>query len=312
MLNIVYLGTPGFAVPALQALIDAEDVNIPLVISQPDRKRSRNKWSATPVKELALKHDIPVITPEKINRQATIDQLVEINPDFLVVIAYGQIIGKRILDAFPDRIINIHGSLLPEYRGAAPMQRALLDGKDETGVTSMLIRQEMDAGPMLATAKVKIQDDDDMDSLSNKLAYLGADLLLETLRNFDDLNANRKEQDPELVTYAAKISKEDGYLDFNNEGRVLIDQVRTLKDSPGVKFRLNGVDYKVHAAHLEKRKDGFPNGTLWKSEGGLAINAKDSSFVIDSIQAPNKKAMATQDFLRGNSLELDSLAEQPE
>lgn len=312
MLNIVYLGTPGFAVPALQALIDAEDVNIPLVISQPDRKRSRNKWSATPVKELALKHDIPVITPEKINRQATIDQLVEINPDFLVVIAYGQIIGKRILDAFPDRIINIHGSLLPEYRGAAPMQRALLDGKDETGVTSMLIRQEMDAGPMLATAKVKIQDDDDMDSLSNKLAYLGADLLLETLRNFDDLNANRKEQDPELVTYAAKISKEDGYLDFNNEGRVLIDQVRTLKDSPGVKFRLNGVDYKVHAAHLEKRKDGFPNGTLWKSEGGLAINAKDSSFVIDSIQAPNKKAMATQDFLRGNSLELGSLAEQPE
>lgn len=312
MLNIVYLGTPGFAVPALQALIDAEDVNIPLVISQPDRKRSRNKWSATPVKELALKHDIPVITPEKINRQATIDQLVEINPDFLVVIAYGQIIGKRILDAFPDRIINIHGSLLPEYRGAAPMQRALLDGKDETGVTSMLIRQEMDAGPMLATAKVKIQDDDDMDSLSNKLAYLGADLLLETLRNFDDLNANRKEQDPELVTYAAKISKEDGYLDFNNEGRVLIDQVRTLKDSPGVKFRLNGVDYKVHAAHLEKRKDGFPNGTLWKSEGGIAINAKDSSFVIDSIQAPNKKAMATQDFLRGNSLELGSLAEQPE
>lgn len=312
MLNIIYLGTSDFAVPALQALIEAEDITIPLVISQPDRKRSRNKWSATPVKEIALGNGLPIITPEKINRREVIDQLIDINPDFLVVIAYGQIIGQRILDAFPDRIINIHGSLLPEYRGAAPMQRAMLDGKKETGITSMLIRKEMDAGPILKKVSVEIENHDDLASLTSKLATSGADLLLDTLRNFDDLNSKRQEQDPNLVTYAAKITREDGYLDFDLEGERLLNQVRTLKDGPGVKFDLNGISYKVHDAHLEERNDHYGNGIVWRSDDSLAINASDKSFVIDRIQAPNKRAMPTEDFLRGNPIEVGSIARKPE
>ena len=311
-MKIIFFGSPDFAVPSLEALIGAEDMDVCLVVSQPDRKRSRNKWSSTPVKELALKHDIPVITPEKLNRQDVIDQLVEHEPDLLVVIAYGQIIGRRILEAFPRRIVNIHGSLLPEYRGAAPIQRAMLDGRPETGLTAMLIEREMDAGPMLAKRTVPIGDDDDLASLTGKLAEEGADLLLDSLRQWDSLLEKAEIQDPDRVSFADKIVKEDGYLDFEDRGKRLVDQVRTLKDWPGAKFLLEGEVYKVHQAHLDRRDDRYPNGYLFCTDGGLWINAADSAFVIDRIQAPSRKVMEVADFLRGNPLEVGLQAKKLE
>lgn len=302
-MKIIFFGTPYFAIPSLQAVIDEENIEIPLVISQPDRKRSRNKLSPTPVKKLALEERIEVLTPENVNDSEILARLLAVDPDVLVVIAYGQFIGQKILEAFPNRIVNIHGSLLPAYRGAAPIQRAMLDGEDITGVTAMLIEKEMDAGPMLGKSKVTIEDQDSLDSLTEKMAQAGADLLIETLADFDNKVENAEKQDPNQVSFANKIEKSDGYLDFNNEGKTLLNQIRTLKDWPGAKFKLGDEIFKVHQAHLVERNNQFENGYIWSSDGELCINTKDSSLAIDIIQAPNKKAMPIEDYLRGNPIE---------
>ncbi|MDY3051820.1 MAG: methionyl-tRNA formyltransferase [Ndongobacter sp.] len=304
-MRIVFMGTPDFAVPSLLALSDAEDMEVCLVVSQPDRKRSRNKFSPTPVKEAALSRHLPVLTPEKLNQPDVFEKIEALRPDLLVVIAYGQMIGKPYLTHFHHRIVNIHGSLLPEYRGAAPIQRAMLDGADETGLTSMLIEREMDAGPMLDTRRTRIEPEDDIESLTQRLSEMAAELLLDTLRHWPERLSAAQEQPKDGVTFAAKIEKSDGQLDFEGKGRRLLDQVRALRGWPGAWFVWQGQVYKVHRAHLGARRSGAANGEVWRSDAeGIAVNCADASFVIDVIQAPNRKAMPVSDYLRGNRLEI--------
>ena len=303
-MKIVFFGTPDFAVPSLQKLIDSDDAEVSLVVSQPDRKRSRNKMTPTPVKELALKYDIPVITPEKLNDKEVLERIISENADFLVVIAYGQIIKEKLLKAYKDRIINIHGSILPEYRGAAPMQRAILDGNSITGVSSMLIDSGMDTGDILDIREENILDEDTLETMELKLSNLGADLLLDTLRNFDDRYENRIKQDAIKATYAAKIEKEEAKLNFDESSKSVFDKIRTLNIWPGAKISINGEIFKLHKSHIEKRNDEFKNGVIWKADkSGIYINACDGTIVVTEIQASNHKKMNVEDYLRGNRFE---------
>lgn len=303
-MKIVFFGTPDFAVPSLQKLIDSDDAEVSLVVSQPDRKRSRNKMTPTPVKELALKYDIPVITPEKLNDKKVLERIISENADFLVVIAYGQIIKEKLLKAYKDRIINIHGSILPEYRGAAPMQRAILDGNSITGVSSMLIDSGMDTGDILDIREENILDEDTLETMELKLSNLGADLLLDTLRNFDDRYKNRIKQDAIKATYAAKIEKEEAKLNFDESSKSVFDKIRTLNIWPGAKISINGEIFKLHKSHIEKRNDEFKNGVIWKADkSGIYINACDGTIVVTEIQASNHKKMNVEDYLRGNRFE---------
>lgn len=303
-MKIVFFGTPDFAVPSLQKLIDSDDAEVSLVVSQPDRKRSRNKMTPTPVKELALKYDIPVITPEKLNDKRVLERIISENADFLVVIAYGQIIKEKLLKAYKDRIINIHGSILPEYRGAAPMQRAILDGNSITGVSSMLIDSGMDTGDILDIREENILDEDTLETMELKLSNLGADLLLDTLRNFDDRYKNRIKQDAIKATYAAKIEKEEAKLNFDESSKSVFDKIRTLNIWPGAKISINGEIFKLHKSHIEKRNDEFKNGVIWKADkSGIYINACDGTIVVTEIQASNHKKMNVEDYLRGNRFE---------
>lgn len=300
--KIIFMGTAGFACPALEALANDPDFDPVLVVSQPDRRRAR-KVSPTPVKALALDLGLEVMSPESVNAPEVLDRFQSLDPDFLIVIAYGQLIGKKILEAFPDRIINIHGSLLPKYRGAAPIQRALLNGEEETGVTAMLVDQGMDSGDILSQAETEIQDQDDLDGLADRLAKMGAKLLLSTLDQFQTHYEDRKAQDHDQATYADKIKKSEAWLDFNQPAQDLVNHVRTLKDWPGAKFKVEGETYKVHQAHVAKKEDGKtgkPGLVLSVGPDSIQVETGEGVLAIDAIQAPSRKAMPVKDFLNGH------------
>nr|WP_072514201.1 methionyl-tRNA formyltransferase [Ndongobacter massiliensis] len=304
-MKIIFLGSPEFAVPSLRALAEANDIEVSLVVSQPDRQRTRRKTTPTPVKACAESLGIPVITPEKINRKEVFAQLEAVGADALVVIAYGQIIGKTLLSLFPNRILNIHGSILPAYRGAAPIQWALLDGRKETGLTSMLINSEMDAGDILDTRTLAIKPEEEVQSLTERLSHLAAELVLDTLRNFEQRVAHRRKQPTEGVTYAPKIDKKDSLLDFHKKGEELVNQVRALAPAPGVRFfvrsKYSNADYRVHRARsVVTQLDREPGTVLFAEPSGIAIVCGDGTFVVEVIQATNRRAMPVADFLRGH------------
>lgn len=304
MKKIVFLGTPEFAVPSLRALCAAEDMDVSLVVSQPDRKRHRNKYSATPVKLCAIEEQCNILTAQSINEADVFNRIYAKNPDFLVVIAFGQLIGKRYLEAFKDRIINIHGSLLPAYRGAAPMQRAMLDGLSVSGLTSMLIVKEMDAGDMLKKVEVEIRPEDTFRDFHDRMAQASPSLLLDTLRNFDTLYEHRQAQNPEEVTFASKISKEDGWLDFSLSAAELWRKVKVLKENPGTRFWLGESQYKVHEAHVIEQGSFAQKETgqvLRADESGIYVQTKEDILVLEIVQAANRRALPVSDFLRGNS-----------
>lgn len=310
-MRVVFFGTPDFAVPTLRALVDAPDFEVTLVVSQPDRRRSRNKWEPTPVKAFAEEAGIPVITPEKLNRFVVYDRIEEANPDYLVVVAYGQIIGKTLLQKYKDRFVNIHGSILPKYRGAAPIERAMLAGETETGVTAMLIAREMDAGDMLDIRTTEIVNADDALTLRERLSEIGADLLLETLRNFPEKYASRTPQKDEDATYAAKIEKADGHIDFHASYQEIFNRVRAMKPWPGASFNWGTEKVKVHAISKVKdlctQKQGAQNekvptpGTVVEREKALHIACGDAILSVDALQFPNQKRMSTKAYLLGHA-----------
>lgn len=301
-MRIAFFGTPDFALPALQALQEAEDMEVVLVVSQPDRKRSRGKCTPTPVKAAALQWELPVLTPESVNSPSVREELEKADPAFLVVIAYGQKIGSALLDAYAGRIVNIHGSLLPHYRGAAPIQRALLNGEETMGVSAMLINETMDGGDVLATASLTTGDSD-LTEITERLSRLGATLLLDTLRHYKERFDARIPQDDSHATYAEKIKKTDGQLDFSQSAKALLRRIRTVKDWPGAKLLLDGETYKIHKAHAAQAdKKGRIGEIMQADKNGIAIQTGDGLLVVDEIQAPNKKAMATEAFLNGHTI----------
>lgn len=303
------MGNPKFALQTLDILYRDENINLKLVVSGKDKKRSRNKFSPTPVKKYAEDNGIRVETPDSVNTEEFLDLLKDLEIDYIVVVAFGQLIKKILLDGFKDRIINLHPSLLPLYRGASPMQFTLLNGDEKTAATVMLIEKGMDSGDILIQREMDVDSSDDYFDLEDKLGKIGAEAIRDAILNFDEVYENRLDQDDEKATYCTKIDKEMGKIDWNKSSREILDQIRALVGFPVAYFDYKGENVKVHKASLADKKGKAGEILAANKKDKLIIGTSDGSIRIEKIQFPGKKAMDTTSFLLGNDVEVGFVLE---
>lgn len=302
--KIVFAGSPDFAVESLQELFDNENNDIQLVISQQDKKRNRNKFSPTAVKKRAMELGIDVITPKNINDQEVYELLDELNPDFIVVVAYGQIIKKKILDRFKNKILNVHASILPKYRGASPINYSLINGDEKTGVSIMLVEEGLDSGDILAIDEVKIDNGIMLEQLHDKLMIMGAKLINKVIDNYDEYFSKKRKQDDNLSSTVGKITKTMGEIDFNEKADEIYNKYRGLSPWPGLFFKLNEKIVKIHNINIIKQYNDHINGEVVKvDKNGIKISCQDGYVIITRLQFPNKKPLDVSEFLNGNSFE---------
>ncbi len=299
------MGTPEFAVPALNSLIDAGH-DVLMVVTQPDRRGNRGKVVFSPVKACAIEHGIDVRQPNSIkNEPEFIEELHSLKPDIIVVSAYGQILPKSVLDIPVHGCINIHGSILPEYRGAAPMQYAILEGKAETGVTIMQMDQGLDTGDIINIAKVSV-DRKDIITLSKELADCGAKLVVETIELISSGHATYTKQDDSASSYAHMISKEDGYTDFSSSATEIDNKVRAFKAWPGTFTNLGDKTLKLfEVLPVSDVNDNDEYGMITSiNKDYFTVKCSEGTLEIREVQLQGKKRMNVSDFLRGNKLEV--------
>lgn len=302
-MRIVFMGTPDFAVPSLERLIE-DGHEIIAVVTQPDRPQSRGmKMTASPVKECALKHNLPVYQPEKIKKDKEfIEKYKEMKPELAVVVAFGQILSKEILDIPEKGNINVHGSLLPQYRGAAPIQWSVINGDKVTGITTMFMDEGMDTGDMLLKEVVEIGSDETAGELFDRLSVLGAEVLSNTLSKLQEGTLTREKQNHSEATHVSMINKDLGKLDFTKTSRELDCLIRGVNPWPGAYFEINGKKIKVHKAKVCEQT-GEP-GKIIASDAkkGLIIATKDSSIELIEIQPEGKRRMTAKEYLIGNKI----------
>ena len=303
-MDIVFMGTPEFAIPALESL-DANGHNIVLVVTQKDRPKGRGKKvQPTPVKAKALELGLEVYQPESINSREVIDMLKGKSPDCIVVAAYGQILKKEILKLPRYGCINIHASLLPRHRGAAPINWALINGDEETGITIMEMDEGLDTGDILNTKKIPIEPEDDSQTLHDKLAQLGGQLIVETLANMEREMIIKVHQDDSLSTYAPRLSKDMGKIDWSSPGDDIINLVRGLKPWPSAYTSYMKQDIKVHKVRkIEKFSEEAAGMVVKVSDDGIYVNCLDSCIIIEELQFPGKRKMQVSEYLRGNQFD---------
>ena len=308
-MKIVYMGTPDFAVPALEK-IAAQGWDVPLVITKPDRPASRGyKMQQCDVKKRALELGLSVETPERVrNNPDLVAQLQQIAPDFIVVAAYGKILPKEILDIPAYGCINIHGSLLPKYRGAAPIQRAVLNGDAEAGVTIMYMAEACDAGDILAQRAVPISGKTS-EEVFEELSVLGADLLIECLPEIISGKLTGTPQDASQATYAAMIAKEEGLIDWTRSAKALESHVLGMYSRPIAFTFFHGEVFKVHAAKATgRRTEAAPGTVVSAGKEGIGIACGDGRvLLLTKVQLPGKKAMDAGAFLLGHTIEIGTV-----
>jgi methionyl-tRNA formyltransferase len=296
MTKIVFMGSPDFAVPTLRAL--AQHYELIGVVTQPDRPSGRGRdIKAPPVKLLAMDLGLPIIQPEKLREPAAMEQLRLWSPDLIVVAAFGQILRPDVLTLPSHGCINVHGSILPRWRGAAPIQAAILNGDSETGVTIMQMDKGVDTGAMLSHRAIKIEDEDTAGSLFEKLSTLGADLLIETLPRYLSGELQPQPQDESKATYASMLKKEDGLLDFTHPAEELARRVRAFNPWPSAFFEWNGGMMKVHRAHIETGNESAGKRLVYR--GQAAVGTGSGILVLDEVQPAGKKSMSGKSFLSG-------------
>ena len=297
-LRIVYMGSPEIAVPSLKAL--ARDFDVVGVVTQPDREAGRGKKIVMPaVKEAALELNIPVIQPERMKVPGTIEQLQEWNPDLIVVMAFGQILRKNVLELPRLGCLNAHASLLPRWRGASPIQASILNGDTVSGVTIMQMDPGIDTGPMLKSCELPIAPDDTTATLSVKMAELAAEMLPEVIPDYAAGKLIPQPQPEEGACYTGMINKQDGLLDFTQNAASLCCKVRAYNPWPTAFFEIDNDFFKVYMAHTEENPENLEPGTRTIVHGFPAIAAADGLVVLDELQAPGKKAMPGKAFLSG-------------
>ena len=309
-MRIVYMGTPDFAVPALEALAAAGH-EIPLVVTKADARAGRGKrLQPCAVKEKAIELGLNVISPEKLRGNAeVIDSIRQADPQLIVVAAYGKILPRSVLEIPPLGCVNIHGSLLPRYRGAAPIHRAVMNGDAETGVTLMYMAEEMDAGDMIAKASTPVGEKTSSE-LFDELSHMGAELLLKTLPSIEDGTAPRIPQDPSQVSYAPMVFKEDGVIDFSKSAESICALVRGMNSWPGSSTVYGGQIMKVRAAvpGNDEPAEGTPFGSVVKADKkGLHVACAGGSVILTRIQMPGKKEMDVSAWLLGNKIEIGTV-----
>lgn len=303
--KIVFMGTPDFAVKSLEALYK-NDYDIKLVVTQQDKRRGRGKkLQYTPVKEKALDLALEVYQPENINSLEMVETLEDISPDFIVVAAFGQILKEEILEIPKYKCINVHASLLPKYRGAAPINWAIINGEKETGITIMEMERGLDTGDMISKKSIPIDLEDDYISIHDKLASLGGELLIETLEDIKLGKAIMKSQDDNLSSYAPMIYKSTGKVDWNKKGIDIINLIRGVVPWPGAFTSYKGQNLKIYKAEVLNRFNKEESGKIVKvSDEGVFVNCEDSTLLIKELQFPNKKRMEVKDYLKGNTIEV--------
>ncbi len=306
--SIVFMGTPDFAVQPLMALHKA-GYAIPLVVSQPDRPQGRGrKLVETPVKKTALDLGLTVVQPQKINADDMVSMIEALRPDFFVVVAFGQLIGDKLLSVPRFAPINIHASLLPSYRGAAPIQRAIIGGETVTGITTMHMDKGMDTGDMLLTEILDILDDDTSETLSHRLSRLGADLILKTLETFAQARIVHTPQNHENATYAPMLSKQEGRMDWNLSAKNLDCFIRGMNPWPGAFSFLADKRFRIiKALPLDVNGNDAPGTVLESSPGTLMVQTGDGALSIREIQGESGKRLTISDFLRGYPISQGSL-----
>lgn len=302
-MKIVFMGTPDFALPCLERLIASKHEVIG-VFCQPDKPKGRTQTlTAPPIKELAIKHDIPVFQPVTLKNGAGVEILKTLNPDLVVVTAYGKILPKDFLEYPKYGCINIHGSLLPKYRGASPIQWAVLNGDSEAGVTSMQMDEGLDTGDMLLTEKIPVDENETAEGLFEKLSVLGADVLEKTISELENGSLVPVKQDDSKATYVGMLSKEMSRVDWSLSAWEIHNKIRGLYSWPGASTVLDGKTLKLHKARLSDKKGNNIPGSVVESDKRLIVCCGDNKCVeLVEIQLEGKKRMNAEDFLRGRKI----------
>ena len=303
-INICFMGSPKFSLETLDILNKNENINLSLVVSGKDKKRNRNKFKPTVVKQYALDNNIEVVTPDSVNTDEFINLLKEKNIDYIVVVAFGQLIKEKLLEEYKNKIINLHPSSLPKYRGSSPVQFSLLNGDKKTHASAMLIEKGMDSGDILNQKEVEIKAEDYFTSLSEKLSKIGSEVILESVLNYDEFMKNRIKQDNDKATFTKKITKEMGKIDFNQSKEEIINKIRAFVEFPKAYFSYKNENVKILKAspvEIENPKISF----VYKANKNdkIIIGCKNGGIRIEKIQFPGKKAMDTKSFLLGNDFE---------
>ena len=309
-MNIVFMGTPDFAVPSLQKLINNHDVKA--VFTQPDKRKGRGKKMAfSPVKEEALKHNIEVIQPIKLkdDREA-IKRLQDINPDFIIVVAFGQILTKEVLEIPKFGCINLHASLLPMYRGAAPLNWAIINGENVSGNTTMFMDIGLDTGDMLLKEEVKVTENMTAGELHDILSSNGGDLLLKTIEKVVDGSIVREKQSGETF-YAKMLDKKLALIDWNKSAQEIHNLIRGLNPWPIAFTSYKGKNMKIYESIYVEKYDNKENGTILEvSKEGMLVSCKEGCLLIKKIQFPNGKPLTIEQYINGHEIEKETILGQ--
>lgn len=303
-MRIVYMGTPDFAVGCLETLIQAGH-DVVGVVTQPDRPKGRGKkLQPPPVKLIAEKYDIPVYQPEKIKTPEFISQLKELAPELIVVVAYGKILPAEILYLPPLGCVNVHASILPKYRGSAPIHWAIINGERETGITTMYMNEGMDTGDMILTATTTIGDNDTVGELHDRLAVLGAELLAETVILIEQGNAPRTPQNEAEATYAPMLKREHELINWQQSAKRLHNQIRGMNPWPGTYTTWQGKMLKIWRAEALTHHTAQRPGTVVADNGEIIVQTGHGCLALYEVQLQGGKRLATKDFLCGNKIDI--------
>lgn len=302
-MKILFMGTPGFAVPCLESLIKAGH-NICGVFTQPDKPKGRgHKLTAPPVKEVAIKNNIEVFQPDKIRNAETLSIIEDLEPEIIVVVAYGKILPKEIIDYPKYGCVNVHASLLPKYRGAAPIQWSIINGEKTTGVTTMYMNEGLDTGDMLLKSSTIINDDETSGDLHDRLSFIGADLILKTLNEISKGTIKRKKQNDDEASYSPMLDKSLCNIDWNKAAINIHNLVRGLNPWPTASTILNGNILKIHKTKVSNIKGGSP-GEIISLNPFVVSCSGDTSLEILELQLLGKKRMSSEEFLRGHKIKI--------
>lgn len=305
-MRVVFMGTPEFAATCLEGLLAADFVEVVAVFTQPDRARGRGqKVTYSPVKELALQANVPVYQPENVNEPEYLEILAEMNLDAVIVVAYGQLLKERLLTMTPYGCINVHGSLLPRYRGAAPIHRAIINGETKTGITTMYMEKGWDTGDMILKEEVEITPEMTVGELHDLLALVGSRVLVETLRQIEAGTAPRIPQNHQEANYARKLEKEDSEIHWNHSAQSIYNQVRGLNPWPGAFTWYQGEVFKIWQTRVEPGNFAGIPGQVVQTDGkeGILIQTGEGALWLTEIQPANSKRMDAGAYLNGHPIE---------
>ena len=311
--KILFMGTPDFSIPSLEILI-RNDYPILGIVTQPDRPGGRGKkFISPPVKVVSERYNLPILQPERVKDEEFLDIFREISPDMVVLAAFGQILPREIIEFPPMGCLNVHPSLLPKYRGAAPINWAIVNGEDKTGVTIMLMDEGVDSGNILLQEETDIDPDETYDDLHDRLSQLGAELLLKAVAGVADGTITKGvPQDSSLATFAPRLTQKTGHINWENSGKDIVNLIRGLSSSPGAFSFLREKKLKIFFAtsgKMETSGEKEPGKVGKLMESGLQVTAKDGHAYLKEVQLEGRKRMFIDDFLRGYKLSPDDVLE---